>query len=93
MKCVKKAGEVKRVKNEQAFEMVKDGWSFCKKTEWKNGGRVAPKVEEVIETEEKSIKAKKIDKRNRKAVKSAARKEKAEAEKTKEVEKAEKQKD
>jgi len=79
MKCIKKENEVKRVKDIDAFKMVKEGWEFCKKSEWKNGGRVAHKEVEVEEVVEKSKKAKKIDKKNRKAMKSAAKKEKAEA--------------
>jgi len=36
MKCVKKHGEIKRVKNEVALEMVyNQGWKFCPKSEWK----------------------------------------------------------
>lgn len=81
MKCIKKENEVKRVKDETAFRMVKEGWSFCKKSEWKTGGRVATKVEVVEEVEEKSKKSKKVDKRNKKAMKSAAKKEKEDLEK------------
>jgi len=82
MKCIKKENEVKRVKDETAFRMVKEGWSFCKKSEWKTGGRVATKAEvvEEIEVEEKSKKSKKVDKRNKKAMKSAAKKEKEKVE-------------
>jgi hypothetical protein len=36
MKCVKKHGEIKRVSDDQAFEMVKQkGWEYCPKHEWK----------------------------------------------------------
>ena len=35
MKCVKKHGEIKRVSDDQAGEMVEKGWSYCPKHEWK----------------------------------------------------------
>jgi hypothetical protein len=37
MKCVKseKTGEIKRVSNEHAEELVSKGWSFIPKKEWK----------------------------------------------------------
>ena len=36
MKCVKKHGEIKRVKDEVALEMVHEkGWEYCPKHEWK----------------------------------------------------------
>jgi hypothetical protein len=44
MKTVKKGEEVKRVKNEDAPGMVKDGWKYCPKSEYKKT-RVMPKVE------------------------------------------------
>jgi len=39
MKCIKKHGEVKRVTNKEAEEMVKKGWEYCPKREWKEKGR------------------------------------------------------
>ena len=35
MKCVKKGGDIQRVSNEEADAMVKDGWSYCPKKEWR----------------------------------------------------------
>jgi len=35
MKCVKKDGEIKRVSNEKAAELVEAGWEYCPKSEWK----------------------------------------------------------
>lgn len=35
MKTVKKNGEFKRVDDMTARGMVKDGWSYCPKSEWK----------------------------------------------------------
>ena len=36
MKCIKHGEKIKRVENDQAFEMVHDkGWKYCPKTEWK----------------------------------------------------------
>ena len=36
MKCIKKHGEIKRIKDEQANEMVgQKGWGYCPKREWK----------------------------------------------------------
>jgi hypothetical protein len=35
MKCIKKGSEIQRVANEKADVMVKSGWAFCPKKEWK----------------------------------------------------------
>jgi hypothetical protein len=35
MKTVKKAKVIKRVKDKQALELVKKGWAYCPKAEWK----------------------------------------------------------
>ena len=35
MKCVVKDGEVKRVSEERAAELVSKGWAFCPKKWWK----------------------------------------------------------
>lgn len=34
-KCVRKGKEVKRVGNEEAAELVRQGWSYCSKTEYR----------------------------------------------------------
>lgn len=36
MKCIKKHGEIKRLKNDVAEELVSnEGWNYCSKSEWK----------------------------------------------------------
>jgi len=35
MKCIKKHGEIKRVADSQAAEMIKKGWVYCPKHQWK----------------------------------------------------------
>ena len=35
MKCIAKESVIKRVSDEQAVQMVKQGWYYCPKSEWK----------------------------------------------------------
>ena len=36
MKCIEKHGEIKRVEDKIAENLVmKDGWKYCSKSEWK----------------------------------------------------------
>jgi hypothetical protein len=35
MKTIKNKTQIKRVQDEVAFDMVKKGWSYCPKSEWK----------------------------------------------------------
>jgi len=35
MKAIRKGEEVKLVSNEEAVELVKQGWKYCGKYEWK----------------------------------------------------------
>lgn len=36
MKCIKKHGKIKRVKDDVAHSLVMDdGWEYCPKSEWK----------------------------------------------------------
>ena len=36
MKCIKKHGEIKRVRDEEARTLVEEqGWKYCPKSEWK----------------------------------------------------------
>ena len=35
IKCIKKGDEIKKVPDSEAFKLVKDGWSFCNRKEWK----------------------------------------------------------
>jgi hypothetical protein len=48
MKCIKnkETGNVIRVTNQQADQMVGRKWSFTSKSEWKSQERPAPKTEE-----------------------------------------------
>lgn len=40
MKCVKKHGEIRRVKDELAKKLVEEnGWKYCPKSEWKENVR------------------------------------------------------
>lgn len=34
-KCIKKGDVINRVSNENAFALVKKGWEFCPRSEWK----------------------------------------------------------
>ena len=55
MKTVKKniVGDIRRVKDTEAYQMVKDGWVYCPKSEWKKlrdaNKKVAPKAEADVE--------------------------------------------
>lgn len=69
MKCIVKDKEYKRVKDKEAFGLVKKGWNYCSKGEYKKNLKVAKKVEsevvkevvEEVETEVIVKKAKKTD--------------------------------
>jgi len=40
MKCIEKHGDVKRVSDEVAADMVDNkGWVYCPKSKWKESGR------------------------------------------------------
>lgn len=66
MKTVKKGDQIVRKTNEEAEDMVKKGWAYCKKAEWKKIRHNSEPVEEaVIEIEEKPKKSKK-NKKNKK---------------------------
>jgi len=70
MKCVKKGGEIQRVTDERASTMVKSGWAYCPKSEWKTtsrnatGGKKAQKVpaEKAEKADELKESSKKSDK-------------------------------
>lgn len=53
MKCIKnnKTGEIQRVTDKEAFNMVGSTWSFVAKAEWKAATR-KPKAVEVLQTAE-----------------------------------------
>lgn len=67
MKTVKKGDQIVRKTNEEAEEMVKKGWAYCKKAEWKKIRHKSEQVKEetVIEIEEKPKKSKKKSKKNK----------------------------
>jgi len=74
MKCVKKGGEIQRVTDERASTMVKSGWAYCPKSEWKTtsrnatGGKKAQKVP--AEKAEKAEKADELKESSKKSDKS-----------------------
>lgn len=41
MKCIKKENEIKRVDDNTAHEMVKEGWEYTSKSEWKKTKHVS----------------------------------------------------
>lgn len=43
MKCIKKHGVIKRVKDSEAIKAVNEGWEYCPKSEWKKEVRDAKK--------------------------------------------------
>jgi hypothetical protein len=51
MKTVKKGKEIRRVSEKEAPQLVKSGWAYCPKGEWKtnvrDAGKVADKFAEV----------------------------------------------
>jgi len=69
MKCIKNpaTGDIKRVPDQEAFDLVKEGWGFCPKHEWKKYVRInwqekpaEPEdvVEDAVEKPKKSSKKK-----------------------------------
>jgi len=53
MKCVKKDAVIKRVPDEAAVELVKQGWRYCPKSEWKGKkDKTAPTEAEKAAVEE-----------------------------------------
>ena len=61
MKTVKKGDQIVRKSNEEAEEMVKKGWTYCKKSEWKKiRNTISQEKVEVVENiiEEKPVKKK-----------------------------------
>ena len=39
MKCVKQGKQIRRVSEKEAERLVKDGWKYCPKHEWKTATR------------------------------------------------------
>ena len=51
MKCVKNSKEIKRVTDSKAEEMIKQGWIYCKKSDYKTYRKGKPEVVEAVVTE------------------------------------------
>ena len=55
MKCVKKGADIQRVSDEKAADMVKDGWKYCPKKEWRklrDANKPAKKTEKKATSED-----------------------------------------
>ena len=59
MKTMKMYGELRRVKEQDTTSMVKAGWGFCPKKEWKDSKSTRP-VEKPADAETMVKRAKKI---------------------------------
>lgn len=66
MKCIKnnKTGNIQRVTDREAFNMVGNTWSYVSKSEWKMVTR-KPKVEEKIEVVEETIAEKQLKRKKK----------------------------
>ncbi len=63
MKCIKNGSEIRRVSDQDAMDMVKNGWKYCPKHEWKNKGSKPVPTESIVKvTAKKSMKQTKKDK-------------------------------
>ncbi len=64
MKCVKNSngGNVRRVTELVAERLMKAGWAYCPKSEWKTGGKISEAPDAAVEKIEKPKKTKKIRK-------------------------------
>jgi len=60
MKTVKLNSQIQRVSDKKADEMVKNGWNFCRKSEFKN---LHKKTESVPKEEDKEVKGEKEKKK------------------------------
>jgi hypothetical protein len=45
MKTIKRGEEIKRVSDNEAITLVKEGWAYCPKSEWKQNVRDKDKKE------------------------------------------------
>ena len=68
MKTVKSGGEIRRVEDNEATDMVKRGWAYCAKSEWKTKVRATAKPTTVANPDDESapiavVKANKKQKR------------------------------
>lgn len=58
MKTVKNGSDIRRVKDEVAATMVKNGWKYCSKSEFKATGQKAPVQEQEVKAVKKDKKKK-----------------------------------
>ena len=58
MKCIKKENVVKRVKNDSATYLVKQGWAYVAKKEWKvaKAGKPSTSQDEAVVEDVKRVK-------------------------------------
>ena len=68
MKTIKRNGEIKRVSEKEAMFVVRNGWEYCSKSEWKKERGVKTKTEveqEVITDNISDKKKRKLRKENK----------------------------
>ena len=66
MKTIKRNNEIKRVSDKEAIFFVKNGWSYCSKTEWKKDRKVKNNVtQEEVSDNISDKKKRKIRKENK----------------------------
>ncbi len=68
MKCIKnnKTGDIKRVSDSEAYNMVGSTWSFIAKSEWKAATRKVKVNEVVKESEDETIAEKQLKSKKKK---------------------------
>jgi hypothetical protein len=66
MKCIKnnKTGNIQRVTDKEAYNMVGNIWSYVSKSEWKAATR-KPKVEEKVELAKETISEKQLKRKKK----------------------------
>jgi hypothetical protein len=69
MKCIKNSKEVKRVKDEMAVILVKQGWRYCPKKEYKDFKMKVVKPSDPVQEETPAIEKPKKVKKSRKTKK------------------------
>jgi hypothetical protein len=66
MKCIKnnKTGNIQRLTDKEAYNMVGNIWSYVSKSEWKAATR-KPKVEEKVELAKETISEKQLKRKKK----------------------------
>ena len=72
MKTIKRGDEIKRVSEKEAIFFVRNGWSYCSKSEWKVNRKTQTKPK--VEVEELEVTDNISDKKKRKMRKENKRK-------------------